>query len=78
MKALKENLILGLLDIKYWKKKYRAKQIKKNPNISIEELDKKIKNAKRIYFNRHHKKFDVAIIKNIQKLHKEKQKKGER
>jgi len=77
MKALKENLILGSLDIKYWKKRYINKQKKKNPNISIEELDKKIRNAKRSYFNRHHKKFDVAIIKDIQNLHEENQKEGE-
>ena len=70
MKAFRENLLLGLADIKYWKKKYVAKQLKKNPDITKEELSIKIKNAKRSYFNRHHKEFDEAIVKDIQELHK--------
>lgn len=71
MEAFKENIVLALADIVHWKKKYVAKQRKKNPNISIEELNKKIRNAKRSYFNRHHKEFDEAIVKDIQNLHKE-------
>ena len=70
MKSLKENLILASADIKFWKKNYVAKQRKKYPNISIEELNRKISNAKRSYFNRHHKEFDEAILKDIHKLRK--------
>ncbi len=62
-----ENCVLALADINYWKKRYMVKQRKKNPNISIEELNRKIRNAKRSYFSRHHKEFNEAIIKDITK-----------
>jgi len=71
-KVLKENLLLALADIKLWKGKYIAKQLRKNPNISKEELSKKIKNAKASYFKRHHKEFDEAITKDIIKERKDK------
>jgi len=70
MEALKENLILASADIKLWKKKYITKQRKKYPNISIEELNRKIINAKRSYFKDRHKEFEEAIVQDIQELHK--------
>lgn len=70
MEAFKENLILASADIKYWKNKYVAKQRKKYPNISIEELNKKIANAKRSYFKDRHKEFEEAIVSDIQEIHK--------
>lgn len=63
MKALKENMILALADINYWKRKYIAKQKEKYPDISNEELNKKITNAKRSYFKDRHKDFEEAIVK---------------
>ena len=71
MESFRDNLILGLMDIKYWKKQYITKQLKKYPNISRERLSMKIKNAKRSYFGRHHKEFDEIVVKDIQGLHKE-------
>lgn len=70
MESLKENLILASADIKHWKKKYIIKQRKKYPNISIEELNRKITNAKRSYFKDRHKEFEKAIVQDIQELHK--------
>ena len=58
-------MLLALVDIKYWKRKYIAKQRKKYPNISIEELNKKIANAKRSYFKNRHKEFEEAIVRDI-------------
>ena len=34
----RENIVLALVDINYWKQKYIIKQRKKHPNISDEEL----------------------------------------
>ena len=43
---IKHNLNLALLNIKIWKYQYIKKQLIKNPNISKEELNNKIKKAK--------------------------------
>lgn len=70
MNALEENMTLALIDINHWKIKYIKKQLKKYPNISKEELTKKIKNAKVSYFKRHHKEFYEALFKDILDFHK--------
>ena len=40
------NLKLGSIEIKLWKKEFIRKQRERNPLISMDELDKRIKNAK--------------------------------
>ena len=40
------NLKISLIEIKIWKRHYITKQLEKNPNITREELSKKIKKAK--------------------------------
>lgn len=45
--------------MKLWKKKFIQKQIQKNPDITREELSKKIKDAKR---NKFRDKFDYLIF----------------
>ena len=46
MANIKDNLNLAILNIKIWKHQYIKKQLIKNPDISKEELNDKIKKAK--------------------------------
>jgi hypothetical protein len=53
------NLKLASIEIKLWQKNFIKKQKEINPNITIQELDKKIRNAKREKFN---DRFDYLIF----------------
>lgn len=44
------NLKLSLVEMKLWKRSYIQKQLAKNPNVSREELSRKIKNARKNKF----------------------------
>ena len=53
------TLKFALAEIKLWKREFIQKQFKKNPNLTKQELSKKIKNAKA---NKFKNKFDFLIF----------------